>query len=138
MPITLFDWLNNLTWDKKDWDSFSDEDKESFNPYLIHRFISMEPNYIELVNEVQNIPTTEKKLIYLTYKSLLPKQKKYFKYIKGSNKTNNDDLINKISEYYQCSTREAKDYLSFLEKEEILVILEELGIDKKTSKKLLK
>jgi hypothetical protein len=137
MPISLFDWLNILTQSKDDWDSFSDEDKESFNPYMIHRYVSMKSEYIDLVNIIQTLPN-DKRLIYLTYKSLLPKNKVWFKYIKNTNKEINKELTDKIAEYFVCSTREAKDYIEILEKEKILSILGELGINEKEIKKLTK
>ena len=99
MPISLFDWLNILTQSKDDWDSFSDEDKESFNPYMIHRYVSMKSEYIDLVNIIQTLPN-DKRLIYLTYKSLLPKNKVWFKYIKNTNKEINKELTDKIAEYF--------------------------------------
>ena len=52
--MTLFDWLKELTGKKRDWDSFSDKERESFNPYMVNRFLSMHEPFIELVNYVQN------------------------------------------------------------------------------------
>ena len=74
MPITLFNWLDNITVEKQDWDSFSTDDKESFNPYMIHRFVSMYEPYVDLVNIVQKIPYTEKEKIYTVYKTMLPRK----------------------------------------------------------------
>ena len=138
MPITLFNWLDNLTLNKQDWDSFSNEDKESFNPYMMHRFISMYEPYIDLVNVIQKIPYVEKEKIYTAYKTLLPKKKTYFKYIKGNNKVANSDLISYITSYFMCSTREAKEYIILLAKEEIEHILSKMGVNDKEIKKLIK
>ena len=60
MKMSLFDWLKEITSKKSDWDSFEDKDKETFNPYMIHRFLSMNEDYVELVNYIQTIPYTEK------------------------------------------------------------------------------
>lgn len=62
--FTVFDWLNEITVNKREWSEFNDEDKKEFNPYLINRFLSMNENYIELVNFVQTIPYTEKEKYY--------------------------------------------------------------------------
>ena len=59
--MTLFDWLKELTGKKRDWDSFSDKERESFNPYMVNRFLSMHEPFVELVNYVQTIPYTEKR-----------------------------------------------------------------------------
>lgn len=45
MARTIFDWLKEITQYKSPWGSFSDEDKESFNSYMIHRYISMYEPY---------------------------------------------------------------------------------------------
>ena len=62
--MSIFDWLKEITYNKSPWNSFTEEDKESFNPYMISRFLSMSKDYIELVNYVQNIPYTEKEKYY--------------------------------------------------------------------------
>ena len=65
--MTLFDWLNQITYEKKPWSSFTEEEKESFNCYMVHRFLSMNPEYIEFVNLVQTFPYTDKEKIYNIY-----------------------------------------------------------------------
>ena len=62
--MTLFDWLNQITYEKKPWNSFTEEEKESFNCYMVHRFLSMNPEYIEFVNLVQTFPYTDKEKTY--------------------------------------------------------------------------
>ena len=47
--MTIFDWLNEISYNKRSWSSFNSEDRESFNPYMINRFISMKGNYIDFV-----------------------------------------------------------------------------------------
>ena len=41
----LFNWLNEITYNKRSWDSFTSEDKDEFNTFMIHRFVSMNPDY---------------------------------------------------------------------------------------------
>ncbi len=83
--MTIWNWLEEITYKKSPIDSFSEQDWESFNSYMIHRFISMNPYYIELSNEIQTILPTEKKQIYTIYRELIPKRKVFLKYIKGNN-----------------------------------------------------
>ena len=33
--MNIFDWLNQISYDKRPWDSFTREDKLSFQPYMI-------------------------------------------------------------------------------------------------------
>lgn len=136
--MNLFDWLKEINSKKSPIDSFSQEDWDQWNSYMVHRFLSMNPDYLELVNEVQKLPPTDKKQIYSIYKEFIPKNNKWNKYIKSTVKQRNKDLITYLKDYYQLSTREVKDYLEFLGNDEILRILSQLGIEKKEAKKLLK
>lgn len=138
MPITLFDWLNNITVGKQDWDSFSENDKESFNPYMVHRFVSMYEPYADLANIAQKIPYTEKEKTYLIYKTMLPRKKVFFKYVKGCKNTPNEQLLKHIADYYTISLGEAHDYIYILKREGIEHILEKSGVNEKDIKKLLK
>ena len=62
--MTLFDWLNEITIKKTPADNFSEESWDSFNSYMVSRYLSMDINYIELVNYVQKISPQNKKQIY--------------------------------------------------------------------------
>jgi hypothetical protein len=136
--FTIFDWLNEITISKRNWSEFNEEEKNEFNPYLINRFLSMNENYIELVNYIQNIPYIEKEKYYKVYKELIPRKKVWLKYIKSTNKESNLELTEIISNHFEISKREAKIYLEYLRKDEIQDILEKRGIDEKQIKKLLK
>ena len=134
----FFSILKYLTWDKKPWNKLTEVEKEAINPYMLHRYISMCPDYIELVNLIQQIPSTEKEKIYRVYLDLIPKRNVYLKYIKSSNKSTSNDLLEKLALYFESSKREIEDYLDVLSKDEIKEILEALGTDSKEIKKLIK
>jgi len=138
MPITLFNWLDNITIGKHDWDSFEETDRESFNPYIIHRFVSMYEPYVDLVNIAQKIPPAEKEKIYLLYKNMLPKKKIFFKYVKSNCKSSNDELVAKLADYFSCSLGEAEEYSTLLDKAGVEVILNRMGVNEKEIKKLVK
>jgi hypothetical protein len=120
--MNLFDWLNEITYSKRPWDYFTSEDKDEFNLFMIHRFISMNPDYIDVVNLIQQYPNCSKKYVYKYYCDMLPKKKSFFKYIKTSIKWEKE-TIDKIAGYYKCSTREAKEYISILTDNQIKDIL---------------
>jgi hypothetical protein len=138
MPITLFNWLDNITVGKQDWDSFEETDRESFNPYIIHRFVSMYEPYVDLVNIAQRIPSAEKEKIYLLYKNMLPKKKIFFKYVKSNCKSSNDELVAKLADYFSCSLGEAEEYSTLLDKTGVESILSKMGVNEKEIKKLVK
>ena len=98
----------------------------------------MNPEYIEVVNYVQDFPPQEKKKIYLIYREFIPKNNKWSKYIKSNTKQPNTDLINHIKDYFQCSSKEAKEYITMLDIPNISRILTNRGIEIKELKQLLK
>jgi len=111
--MNLFDWLNEITFSKRPWDSFTDEDKEAFNVYMIHRFVSMDSTYIEVVNIIQRYPNASRKHVYNFYCDVLPKKKTFFRYIKPSNKWDKE-ILSKVADYCNISIREAKDCVTVL------------------------
>ena len=119
-------------------DEFSDEDWDMFNSYVIHRVLSMNPDYLELVNEVQTILPQNKKEIYSIYKEFIPKNNKWSKYIKSTTKTKSKELISYLKDYWECSNKEALEYYNLLDKSEIVSILNSIGLNKKDIKQLLK
>lgn len=138
MSLTLFDWLKQITYDKKSWDLFSEEDKKTFSTYRIHKFLSQKEDYIELVNYIQSLNIQDKKLIYQIYCHFIPKKQVYLKYIKGDKKSKSKELLEKISRYYSCSNKESEEYFEILGKEGCKELLSSLGIESKEITKLLK
>ena len=136
--MNLFDWLNEITYIKSDVGKFSEADWKNFQPFLIHRYISMNPDYIELVNYVQRLPQDKPKHIYITYRDFLPKKKQWLKYIGKKKSKENKQLNEEIANYYEVSTTEASDYIELLSKKQLTEILSKRGIDEKEIKKLLK
>ena len=134
----IFDWLKAINTTKPPVESFTDKDWEVWNSYMIHRFLSMNPDYLEVVNYVQDLPPQEKRMIYNVYKEFIPKNNKWSKYIKSKVKQPNTDLINHIKDYFECSSREAKEYINILAPTEIDRILTNRGLNKKEIKPLLK
>ena len=134
--FNIFDWLKEITLKKSDWDTFTEEQKEQFIPYMVNRFLSMSPEYVDIVNIVQKIPYTEKERIYKVYKSLIPKKNIYLKYIKSKTPTYPQKLLEYMANYAECSQKEAKEYITLLGKENVKNVLINLNVDKKEITKL--
>ena len=134
----IFDWLKAINTTKPPVESFSDKDWEVWNSYMIHRFLSMDCSNIELVNEIQEILPTDKEKIYSIYKEFIPKNNKWNKYIKSKTKQPNKDLVEYIKNYFECSSKEAKEYINILGNQEVSRILDQIGLEKKEIKPLLK
>jgi len=135
--MTIFDWLNEISYSKRPWSSFNNEDRESFNPYMINRFISMKENYIDFVNAIQKY-SINKESLYNYYCQLIPKRKTFFRYIKPKKSKFNSELITILSNHFKTSKREIKDSYHLIGKDDSKIILQNIGIDDKQIKKLLK
>ena len=134
----IFDWLQHITLYKTPASEFTDNDWENFNSYMVHRFISMSPYYVEVADYAQSMLPTMKKEIYNFYREIIPKRKVWLQYIKSKTKTVNKDLIEDIAKYYEVGAADAISYIAVMTKEEISIVLSEMGKDNKEIKKLLK
>ena len=136
--MTIFDWLKEITSNKSKWESFTEEEQSSFNPYMMHRLLSMNPEYIEFVNLVQTFPYSDKEKIYNIYLYMIPKKNMFHKYIKSSKKKKQESLLKHIANYFECSLGEAEEYIDILREPGVKSILTKLGVEEKEQKKLLK
>ena len=136
--MTLWDWLHQVTVDKKDWKSFTEDQQSSFNPYMVHRFVSMYIGYIDIANIAQKLPLTEKEKIYNIYRTMLPKKKVYLKYVKNENKRNYQELAEYVAEYLECSLGEADHYIDILKDTGVRGILWNMGVNEEEADKLIK
>ena len=139
--MTIFDWISQILVSKKPWDSFPESDKKTFNAFIINRWLSMDIEFIEIINYFQknSIGTLEPKETYKLYCDVLPKGKRFNKYIKGKkSKKYNKELVNMLVNHYETSKLQVEEYIELLSKDEIISILKVYGVDKKTIKKLVK
>jgi hypothetical protein len=138
MPKNIFEWLNELTFIKSPTNKFKEEAWDNFNAYMVHRFVSMNQNYIEIANIAQKFHPTDKKGIYNFYCEMLPKKKMFLRYIKSKIKKRPKEILKPIAKYYECSFEEADNYITLSPKNKIETILKHVGNDDKEVKKLLK
>ena len=100
---TIFDHLSYITDKKVIWDTLSEADKKAFVPYLINRWLSMNMDFVEIVNELQKytIGQLSAAETYKLYFDILPKQKQFNKYIKGKKADKfNVELVELISNHF--------------------------------------
>jgi len=136
--MTIFNWLNELTVKKSPASQFSQEDWDGWNSYMVHRFLSMNMGYVDIVNLAQKFHPTDKKGLYNFYKEIIPKKKIWNKYVKNQNKKDNKELLKILSDYFKVGTTEANLYIEPLGKENITNILIGVGLEKKEINKLIK
>ena len=105
---------------------------------MVHRFLSMNTSYIDIVNLAQKFHPTDKKGIYNFYKEILPKKKIWNKYIKTKNKNDRKELNKIISNYLELGIDEVNSYIPILNKDGVTDILNRIGLEPKEIKKLIK
>jgi hypothetical protein len=145
MARTLFDHIKAITneQDPNYFDKLSDEDLKSWSNFMINRFLSMNPDWVELISTLLPLTQTLRPVdIYKVYINVIPKGKYFLNYIKGKKEKEYEDfLVNIIKTEYQCSENEASDYLDILYgtkegKEHIKYVCQKYGTDKKLIAKL--
>jgi len=142
---TLFDHIKAVTQfqDPKYWDKLEESDKKTWSNYMIHRFLSMNPDWIEVLSEIQPYTQVlEPKQLYLSLIGIIPKGRYFLKYTKGKKENKYESfLVDILKQDFQCSTKEAEDYCEILYstregRENIKYICEKYGIEKKQITKL--
>ena len=118
-----FDHIKNLHTKKRRWGDFNDEEKKSFNVFIINKALSMNPNYLGIVNIVQNFTGLNQilssKEVFNIYFNLLPSKFRFYKWIKGEKNKKEKEKAEYLAMHFKVSTREAYDYLKILDKKTI-------------------
>lgn len=137
--FSIFDFIKAIIDTKPSWESFSPSQQKQFNNFMIHKFLSMNPKYIEAVNYIQGLNIKDSKRLYEVYCFMIPQSKNtYSPYIKSTVKKVSPETSQHVAEYFECSVAEAEDYISLTDKKWLENILTAKGIDEKEVKKLLK
>lgn len=146
--LGLFDHISAITEHQKEdyFDKLTDDDKKTWSNFIILRYLSMQPNWVDTVSEIQPyVQSLSPKLFYKVFIDILPKGKQYLKYISGRKKVDGhpDWLVELLVKYHQVSEKQALEYLDILYTtrngmEEVNEICEMYAIPKKqiTSLKL--
>ena len=139
----LFDHITHITQKqtKGYWDSLHETEKKQWSNYMIHRFLSMKMEYVDVVNEIQRYNLKPKDL-YKLYTNVLPKKKEWLKYVKGKKSMKHPQwLLEIVAKYYESSHVEAHEYVEVFytteqNKANLKTILQKYGADPKEIRKL--
>jgi hypothetical protein len=141
----LFDHLNAITTeqDPNYFDKLSEEDLKSWSNFMVNRFLSMKPEWVELIATLLPLSQTlSPKEMYKLYISVIPKGKYFLKYIKGKGEEKYEEfLVELIKKEFLVSEAQAIEYIEIFYstregRENIKYICEKYGIDKKQITKL--
>ena len=138
---TIFDFINGITHEKKEWSKYTETDHKKFSPFIVNRWLSMRMELIEIINQLQKytIGLLSHKDTYRLYHGLLPAQRTFAKYIKGKKEDKYDkQLVSQIADHYLISQSEAIDYIDLMPKDSCSSLLSMYGYSEKEIKKILK
>jgi hypothetical protein len=145
MAKTLFDHIKAVTneQDPNYFDKLEVTEKRTWSNYMILRFLSMKPEWIEIVADIQPYcQQLEPKDLYKCLIGIIPKSRAFLKYMKPATADKYEEwIVNLVSKYYEISSKQAEEYLSILYettsgKQHIKEIAEAYGTDPKQITKL--
>ncbi len=111
---------------------------------MIARFFSMEPEFVEVINEFQTYSNgiLSSKEYYKLLHDVLPKKSFFLKYIKAKNKVDIEpELVTVFYNHYELGRNEVYGYIKYLLKEnsdELIDILKKYGTPEADIKKFEK
>jgi len=109
----FFEFLNQIS-HKKNPEFFDDETKKDWSTYMVLRYLSMDEMLLPMVNLVQQYAgILDNREMYDLLLEVIPRKKRFFKYVKGINIGDEDSLIF-VARAYSCSIKEARDYVSVM------------------------
>lgn len=125
----IFNIVKRIQTTKDDWNTIPEAERATFNNYMCNKVLSMNQDYVELVNIVQkNTWQMKAEHLYNLYKDIIPKGYVFSKYIKSTTKKeHNWENIFAVMKYYEVSRREAKQYIELLSKKEIEKIVKQIN-----------
>jgi hypothetical protein len=136
----LFDHINHVR-EKQDpdyFDKLSDADKKSWSNFMVCRFLSMQPELIDAVNQVQKYSgVLSPKDFYKVLIAFVPKRRAFYPYIKSKSEKHNPQLLRLLSTHFQDSERNVLEYISILTKDDVVNIIGKYGYTEKQTKELL-
>lgn len=116
--ISLFDHVKHIckVQDPNYFKNLSDADKKSFNHFMILRALSMNPELLDDVGMLYRyFDTIPSEQFYQLLIAIIPIDKSYYPWIKGTKKYKFDDsVIDYISRKFEVSSKEAIDYALIL------------------------
>ncbi len=137
---SLFDHINQIRWDRNPdyFKTLTDADKKSWSNYMICRFLSMQPELIDVVNDLQYYQgRLSPEHFYQLCLAVVPKRKGYWPYIKSQGEKYNKDLLILLCKHFEESERNILEYLQILPRDEVRQIISLYGVSEKEIEKMM-
>ncbi|KKN26494.1 hypothetical protein LCGC14_0874100 [marine sediment metagenome] len=144
---SLFNHLNAIYTDQSAdyYDELSVEDRKTYSIYMINRLVSMNIDFVEIVNAFQKYwEIVKNRESYLFYSQCLPLGKQWNKYIKPKVEPKHEEwVVRLIAFHFEVSQLEATDYIDLFMatpegKARLKEILEMYGTEPRKIKKVVR
>jgi hypothetical protein len=110
----LFDIINDIKLHKKGDLLDSEEYENAFNNFMVMRFLAQNDDICEIVNMINEYQAVlSKKQLYKLLLLIVPRTKSFDGFTKGMNRED-DENIKYVSLYFECSLKEAREYITIL------------------------
>lgn len=136
----LFDHINHIRQDQdpKYFSTLTEADKKSWSNYMVCRFLSMQPELLEYINEIQKHSHLPPEHFYQVLLLIVPQGRAYFPYIKSKNENKwSKELLKLLRSHYQESENNVEEYLGLLTAEELCRIVGLYGYTDKEIEKII-
>jgi hypothetical protein len=106
----------------------NDDNLKAFTNFMALRFLSMDRDNIDIINALNQFQgVMDKKSMYDILIDVIPPKSGYIRYVSNKKSDEESEYISCVSEYYQCSIKEAKEYISIKGDEWAKEILKQFG-----------
>lgn len=125
----IFNIVKRIQTSKDNWNDIPIEEKETMNNWMCNKILSMNQDYIEVVNIIQkNTWQMKGEYLYNLYKDIIPKGYVFSKYIKSQTKKEyKSEEIEAMQSYFQVSKKDAKEYIDMIDKDELELITQQIS-----------
>jgi len=121
--ISIYDIINAATKDKKDLDFSNPDIDNSYDQFMVNRWLSMDESLIFLSEMLTTMHNLTNEQHFDLIKSALPQEKFYIKYMKKQKDLNLKE-IKYIADYFELGLKDANTYISQMSDDEINSILD--------------
>ena len=123
--MKLGDYLNAINHSKKRLLDTDDEFVEKqYAPYVVNRCLSYFPDTIFHANQMNCIPSMDKKMHFDYLLNIIRKRKRFSKWLKAEGDSSNIEVV---KEYYNYSERKAREALKILSDSDLKMMREYLS-----------
>lgn len=132
--LSPFDFIKSINQTNEDLLEDPERERE-YVPYIVNRGLSYSLDTVLLANEMNRLPSADKKMQFEFLRMAIRKKKRYDTWIKAEKES---DALKIVMEYYNYSIEKAKQVLPLLTSEQIAELEKRMfkgGVEQKTKGK---